>query len=452
MRLPTPVLASLLALACPTAATAMSTMPDQAFMDSPPAGNSMSGGTWADLPDGPAVRPFVKSIAVVNGGQSTTVFASGGATAAQNVQIGDVTATVSPINLCRAGSAPAPGQCYSSPNRIGVVLGYKTQSGIGTDFANPEVPLRQTVTPATVFEVVIGLNTLGSTLRWTWINGGLAGWKTSGLGTAGGEVRMRIMPAATPDIDWSRESGGGCTATPIFDCDVKQASGSYLGANLVLSIDETLDPALTGAAFATQGAIAGFLLPGGSPSSPVLDLQMASAHLAADGSLQHGTLQAFLPALALTNLYGVLPADAASFFTAVRRGDPGTQDAPVFAPLAASETSDEGLMVTVTGITFSAPTYRVSRRSKPARISTAVRRGRTSVKTGPVAACRRRTCTVSVYRGGSAAPVKVGSVRTARNGAGTVSVATAKLRRGQTYLVAIRKGGDLVAAARGKVR
>ena len=449
MKLHAPLLAGLVSLACPTAALAQGQMPDQGFMDNPPAGNSMSSGTWADMPDGPAVRPYVKSIAVVNGDQSTTVF-SGDRSAAQNVQVGDVTATVAPINLCRAGDAPAPGRCYATPNRIGVTLGYKTQQGIGLDFARPEVPLRQTVAPTTVFDVVIGLNSLGSTLRWTWINGGLDGWKTSGLGTSGGEVRMRIRPAVTPEIDWSRESSGGCTATPIFDCDVQQAAGSFLGANLVLSIDESLDAALTGAAFATQGAIAGFLLPGGSPASPSLDLQMASSHLAADGSLQQGTLQAFLPALALTNLYGVLPSDASAFFTAVRRNDPGTQDAPVFTALAAGETSDEGLMVTITGITFSAPTYRVSRRSKPVSIAAKVRSGRTAISTGRVAACRRGACTVSVYRTGKAAPVKVASGRTARTGAARVS--TAKLPRGASYLVAIRKNGKLVSGGRGEVR
>lgn len=450
MRRPLSLLVGLLALASPSAAGAMSYMPDQGYMDSPPAENSMSGGTWADLPNGPAVRPYVKSLSVVNGATVTPVF-SGGPTAAQNVQDGDLTATISPINLCRAGETPSRGRCYSSPNRIGVVFGYKTRNGIATDLAGSEVAPRQVVTADTVIDVVIGLNTLGSTLRWTWINGGLADWKSTDLGGDAGELRIRITPAVTPDIDWQRESGGGCTATPIFDCNIQQAAGAYLGANMVLSIDDTLDKDLTGAAFATQGAIAGFLIPGGSSDSPVLDLQMASAHLAADGSLQHGTLQAFLPAAALTSLYGVLPADAPSFFTAVRRGDPGTQNAPVFTHRAASDTSDEGLFVSVTGITFSAPTYRVSARSRAARVRTAVRGAKTTVTTNAIGACRKRACTVTVYRATGTAPTKVGSSRTDRSGAAKVSIAATKLGRGAQFLVAIRRGGKLVSAGHGKI-
>lgn len=450
MHRPFCLLAGLVALAGPAAAAASSSMPDQGFMDSPPAGNSMSGGTWADMPSGATVRPYIKSLSVVNGTTVTPVF-SGGPTAAQNVQIGDVTGTISPINLCRAGTAPSPGQCYSVPNRIGLVFGYKTQQGIETDFARPEGTPRQVVTSDTVFDVVIGLNSLGSTLRWTWINGGLLDWKSAGLGSDAGEVRMRITPAVTPDIDWSRESSGGCTATPIFDCNIQQASGAYLGSNLVLSIDETLDAALTGAAFATQGAIAGFLIPSGSPDSPALDLQIASAHLAADGSLQRGTLQAFLPAGALTSLYGVLPTDAPTFFTAVRRGDPGTQDAPVFTHRSASDTSDEGLFVSVTGITFSAPTYRVSTRSRAARFRATVRGAKTNIAVKAIGACRKRGCTVTVYDAGTTAPTKVGSARTDRRGAARVSVAAAKLGGGAQFLVAVRRGGQLVSAGRGRI-
>ena len=84
------------------------------------------------------------------------------------------------------------------------------------------------------------------------------------------EIHLRVKPAVTPDIDWSRRSTGGCTATPIFDCNIAQASGAYLGANLVLSLDETLEKPLTGAAFATQGAVSGYVLPSGTATDPAL--------------------------------------------------------------------------------------------------------------------------------------------------------------------------------------
>jgi len=298
--------------------------------------------------------------------------------------------------------------------------------------------------------VTIGLNTLGQPLRWTWLNGDLVDWKTVGLGTAAGEVDLRVQPAVTPDIDWSNVGPNGCTATPIFDCRIAQASGSFLGANAVFSIDDTLDPSLAGAAFATQGAIAGFLVPGGSPSEPVLDLQMASAHLAADGTPQHGVLQAFLPEQALVNSYGLLPTDAASFFTATREGDPGTQDPPEFDARSASDTSDSGLFVTIRNVTFSAPTYRLARKRSSVRIGVSNAHGATRVATGRLRACRHGACRLVVYRiSASGRAVQIASARSDRLGVSLAKASRAKLGRGVKFIAALRRGGKLLAATRG---
>lgn len=441
-----------IALVLPGQASALDQAPSQDFMDNPPPDSSMTGGSWADMNGGVAARPFIKSLTVVNGSESTPVF-SGGVGAASSVGIGDVTALVSPINLCKRGQ-PTGAMCYATPNRVGITLGYRTQGGVGTDFSRPLVALSQTVGPDTVFDVVIALNTLGRTLRWTWINGDLVDWKTDGLGDDAAEIHLRLKPAVTPDIDWSRVSGGGCTATPISDCDIAQASGAYLGANAVLSLDDTLDRSLTGAAFATQGAIAGFLVPSGTATNPALDLQMASAHLASDGSPQHGVLEAFLPAQALIAHYGVLPADAASFFTATRRGDPGTQDPPAFEAREASASNDAGLLVTVGNVTFSAPTYRLARKRSTVRVSASTDRRATRLSTTRVAACRRQACRLVVYRTKSGLSGQVVRVATGRSDASGTSVATvpaAKLPRGSSYIVVLRRGAKLLTTSGGIV-
>jgi hypothetical protein len=453
--LKTPLLLLSLAtvLVLPGQALALDQAPSQDFMDNPPADSSMTGGSWADLDGGAAARPFIKSLTVVNGSESTPVF-SGGVGAAAGVGIGDVTAVVSPINLCKRGQPAGPGMCYATPNRVGITLGYRTEEGLGTDFARPRAALRQTVGPDTVFDVVIAPNTLGRTLRWTWINGGLVDWKTSALGDAAAEIHLRLKPAVTPDIDWSGVSSGGCTATPIFDCNIAQASGAYLGANLVLSLDETLDRSLTGAAFATQGAIAGFLVPSGTTSEPALDLQMASSHLASDGSQQHGVLEAFLPAQALIARYGVLPSDAASFFTATRRGDPGTQDPPEFEARESSASSDAGLLVSVRNVTFSAPTYRLARKRSTIRVSATTNRRATRLSTAAVAACRRRACQLVVYKTKSDLSGRVVRVATSRSSAAGIAVATvpaAKLPRGSSYIVVLRRGTKLLVTGGGIV-
>lgn len=441
------------AMAVAAFAAPPTTMPSQEFVDAPMPGSSMSGATWSDLPGGLAARPYVKSLTVVNGGDRATVF-SGGVDAAKNVRTGDVTAVVSPTNLCRAGQAPVPGQCYATPNRVGISFGYKSDQGLGLDFSSPSVPLNQAVSASTVLDVVIGLNTLGKTLRWSWVNGQLVNWKTSGLGTDGAEIRLRVRPSRTPNIDWSTRGPVGCTATPIRDCAIERADGEYLGSQMVLSLDDTLDPALTGAAFATQGAIAGYLVPGGSAAAPTLDLQIASSHLASDGALQRGVLQAFLPAGALTTLYGVVPADAAAFFTATRRGDPGTQDASVFSARSESAEDSAGLLVTVGSITFSAPTYRVSRKASALRARSTARRKLVTVSgAAKVRGCRAKACTATVYRvaaGLTGKVTKLASARSDARGAVIVKVSRSRLPKGARYVLSVRKAGKPLASTRGR--
>ena len=205
--------------------------PDQATNDgsSASAGYSGSNGLWGDMAGGVAARPYVESLSVVNGGVATPVI-SGGTASAPPTQDGDVTAVVAPVNLCRSDQAPQPGQCYRTPNRVGVALGYDNHDAVGTDFANPEVPLRQAVDRNTVFDMTIRLNTLGKTLRWTWLNGGLEYWSATELGKDTAQIHVRFRPVVTPSIDWSLVPANGCTGTPIRDCAIAQSQGETLSA------------------------------------------------------------------------------------------------------------------------------------------------------------------------------------------------------------------------------
>lgn len=444
---------ALLAFAFPSLAGAEvpTMMPGQASMDSPMPGGGMGQGTWSDMAGGLTARPYVKSLAVVNGGSSTTVF-SGGVDAAASVPVGAVTAVVSPTNLCAAGQTPEPGRCYATPNRVGISFGYNTAQGLGLDFSSPSVPLLQTVNADTVFDVVIALNTLGKPLRWSWVNGELVSWKASGLGNDDAEIRVRVKPALTPAIDWSTKGPVGCTATPIRDCSIDRADGAYLGAQMVLSLDDTLNPALTGAVFATRGAIAGFLEPGGTSESPTLDLQIASSHLAADGTPQTGVLQAFLPASALLNLYGVVPEDATGFFSATRRGDAGSQSAPVFAARSESATDNAGVLVTVADITFSAPTYRVARKQAALKARAAIRGKVANLTVKPNAKCKKKACAITVYKvtsGAAAKATKVASGKSDKKGALAIAVPLAKLPKGSAYVFSVRKGKTALGSASG---
>ena len=72
----------------------------------------------------------------------------------------------------------------------------------------------------------------------------------------------------------------GCTATPMFNCNIARADAEFLSANLFFSFED----GPTGAAFATQNAIAGLLLPGGTATAPTLDIQASSTHTRSDGT------------------------------------------------------------------------------------------------------------------------------------------------------------------------
>ncbi|MSZ81387.1 MAG: hypothetical protein F2713_07440, partial [Actinobacteria bacterium] len=106
-------------------------MPDQSQLDTPSSQNA----TWANMTGGVAARPYVTALSVINGGVSTPVITAGTATAETNVPAGRIAVAISPSNLCRDGQTPAQGQCYATPNRIGITVGYQKQPGqLGYDF------------------------------------------------------------------------------------------------------------------------------------------------------------------------------------------------------------------------------------------------------------------------------------------------------------------------------
>ena len=418
------------------------------------AGFAGASGLWGDLPGGVAARPYVRSLSVINGAVTTPVITDGTASAPATAS-GDVTAVVAPFNLCRAGQAPTEGQCYATPNRVGIAIGYADNQAVGTDFATPAVTLRQAVDRDTIFDMTIRLNTLGKTLRWSWLNGDLEFWSATNLGQDNAEIHVRFRPVVTPNIDWSMFGNNGCTATPIRDCAIAQSQGETLSANLVLSLDETLDTSLTGAVFATQGAVAGFLEPTGTAAAPVLDLQIASAHLTANGSPQTGRLDALIPAQTLLNLYGVQPADAPRFFTTRRTGDAGTQSAPTFTRWNAAESGSDGLLVSVSDITFSAPAYAVARKSVAPRTYAKKRGSMTTVSAAAVTACRKSACTATILRLASlvgAKTIPVASARTTAAGALALTVPAKKLGARSRYTLVLRKKGVLVTTAVGATR
>jgi hypothetical protein len=418
--------------------------PTQAQTDGATVGTTTGAG-WGAMEGGVAGRPYVMLLTATNAGVET-VLIDGGSTTPPAVTAGIPTAVISPLNLCQAGQTPAQGVCYATPNRISLALGVPATDNVNTD-------LTGSATTETIFDMTVRMNTLGQSLRWSWANLDLLYWSATGLGTADAQIRIRFRPVATQFVS-DFTGGEGCTATPIGACDIQRAALQVLSANIVFSLDETVNLALTGAIFATQGAIFGFLNPTGTASAPVLDLQMAAAHFKADGSIQTGQMKAVLPAQTLLNIYGVLPADAATFFSATRSGSAGTNGSPSYSVWSAATEGTDGLLITVPDITFSAPTYKVKRKSVAAKTTVKTRGRRTSVSVKALRACRKSVCTATLYTTGTAVSgkaKKIASRVSAADGSLQLVFPKAKLKKGAPYSVTIRlkKSSKLVTTAAG---
>ena len=215
---------------------------------------------------------------------------------------------------------------------------------------------------------------------------------------------------------------------------------------------------LMGGVMMTRGAVNGYLDPGGAAIAPTLDLQMASAHVDDYGAPQTGELQALIPAQTLTALYGVTPADATSFFTTTRQGSAGTQDAPTFTPWTAAARGSDGLLIDVSHITFSAPTYSVRRRHAAVATTARHRGSRTTIQAGRVAICRRAACTATVFAIRDAATGRtrrVATGRTSLTGALSLRTTTTRLAPGTRYTLVLRyaagrRKGKLVTTGVGR--
>jgi len=430
----------------PGLSLALTGMPTQVQTDGATVGSSSQAG-WGAMPDGVAARPYVSRLTMSNGGVET-VLIEGGTTTPPAVSAGVPTVVITPYNLCQVGQPPSQGQCYASPNRVGVTLGLGGQDTVDQNLSGP-------ATTATVFDMTVRLNTLGQSLRWSWANLYLLYWRATGLGTPAAQFRIRFRPVATPHLDdWTGHFG--CTSTPIGTagpCNPERASAEILAASVTLSLDDTVNTALTGAVFATQGAIFGYLDPRGTPAAPVLDLQVASTHLRSDGSAQSGVMKALLPAQALVNIYGVLPGDAASFFSTTRSGAAGTSGAPAYTTWSAVNEGTDGLLITIEGITFSAPTYVVKRKRAAARATLRNRGANVVVSVEPVAACRRTACEATLYVTPSRVSGRVVEVTAALpgdDGVFRLTFARSRLRGDASWALAIRDlRGRLVTTAAG---
>lgn len=286
-------------------------VPGQAEVDGETFGNGYAGG-WGSLPGGVGARPVVRSLVVANGDALRTVIDNPDGVPVPEASEG-LDVVVTPVNLCRPDQEPSqPGQpimgptCYATPNRISISIGYTDGEQLRTNFADPSAA-GLFIGEETQFDLTLDLNTLGKSLRWTWLQGEPTYWRTTNLGQEDATLRVRFKARMTP-IAFNEGGGqGGCSAIPVWPtCDFPEAQEYRLQANLILSLDETLDPAFTGSLFATENAYIGSLEASNTQTGPQMTWGIA-APVTVDGDSNKPRLWAVVPDAALLNYFGLPP-------------------------------------------------------------------------------------------------------------------------------------------------
>jgi len=327
-------------------------MPDQSALDV----LSPTNATWANMTGGVAARPYVSALSVVNGGVSTPIITNGTTTAETNVPQGRIAVAISPTNLCRTGQTPAPGVCYATPNRIGIAVGYQKQPGqLGYDFSTA-TNLLTPVTADTEFDITLNLNTLGRTLRWSWASGVPTYWNTTNLGTDTASVRVRLKPTFSPVVMQGNQQSG-CSQVPVQNCSYTQNTHETFSANLILSLDDTLDEIFTGALFSSTRSYMGSLMVQPSSETPQMTYGVAAPQTWSDGTPNAASMSAVLSDAALLNFYGATPdvVTSAEFQTralSLTRTDGGSQGAVTWTRWTADQQGTDGWLITIPDIRF----------------------------------------------------------------------------------------------------
>ncbi len=338
-------------------------MPDQSSLDSAP--NSQSQGNWSDLSGGASGRPYVASLSVTTNGVTTQIVANGTATTAAPTASGSVTAVVAPYNLCKTGST---NNCYATPNRVGITLAYVKQAGqLGHNFSAPTATLSPAVTATSVFDMTIGLNSVGKKLGWTWMNGTPSFWKTENLGQDNATARVKFSLSEAPGIDYQDQKAQQCTTIPVSVCDADKSTQDTLGMQMVLSLDTTLSAAFAGALFATNAAVIGSL-DVSSGETPSLTYGIAGPHRLSDGTVRKGKFYGFLSDAVLESQFKIAATetDMTKVLSVARTAeskstaDAGT-DTVAWAKWTAADNGTDGRLVTISDISFSAPKFKVSK-------------------------------------------------------------------------------------------
>jgi hypothetical protein len=435
------------------------------------ASDGPSQGGWSDMDGGVNGRPFISNLSYTNPGSQTVEITPPGGTddpaffTTHQLEEGNLTVVVSPLNLCKTGVTARSGFCYETPNRVSINIGFISNNELHRDFYRPSSGQASEITADTVIDMTVNLNSIGSQLRWSQLYGDLSYWKTTNLGQPDASVQLKFKPADHPEIIGDYNTYRGCYTIPQKSCPIQHPTGTYLEASLLLSLEPGYGESLTGAVFSVANGISGEICDGtfqvgdsgsiapycrrdASPSNPVMEFQMAGMHYVniANTELTKASMKAFIPAGALLNIYGITPEDASSTFsvtrtTATGMNETGKNDPPTFTPWTVAENGSAGLLVQVDNVTFSTPKYKIKR--KVSILKVAASQTGSTTKLTPTIICSLSTpCAIKVFKLSKRKFIAtVGSALVSKNYSSnnpTLSIASSKLKKGDRYLITIR--------------
>jgi len=190
------------------------------------------------------------------------------------------------------------------------------------------------------------------------MNGNVSYWQYTNNYTM---LHVKFTPVSTLDVIYPPNITQCCTCDFPSNCPVSNTTNPTLQAGFFIQCAGSNQ--LTGAAFSTQQAIMGAIAVDGSPGQPgSLEYRLSGGHNLPDGTLNKGSLVAFLPLSMITNIYPQITtvAQAITGLNVSRGNDPGSTTAITLTEITAAGNGMSGVQLQVTGITFSAPSYVVS--------------------------------------------------------------------------------------------
>lgn len=268
-------------------------------------------GGWDQLTGGGVnARPYVKKFSVkTNGVETTIVDNTSNVPNPPNLVNSNLRVVIAPTNLCGPGQPTTrDGRpfCYTTPNRVSVTVAYQADNGGHYDLRTPGATT-PAVNSTTEYLIQLGLNTVGQSLRWTYMNGTPTYWKVNQIGQPSATLEIRMRAGNVPFVS----GGGGCSQIPVnTTCDATSADEMLLSASMILSLDNTLDAMFTGALFSGIGAyIASLETVGGTTTGANAQLPQLTYGIAApttvNGVNNTPSFSAFLSEEVLVNYFGV---------------------------------------------------------------------------------------------------------------------------------------------------